>query len=105
MRTHEYLFLKPTITISVHIFHSHFGLMEYVKATLVNAGQNSFKTRLISIVSKPIEVVVVVVVIVVIVFVKKNRIGPRIFDPKEIPCPKTFDLKVLDPKKIWVKKS
>ena len=31
-----------------------------------------YKTRLISIVSKPIKVVVVVVVIVIVVFVKKN---------------------------------
>ena len=45
--------------------------------------------------SKPIEVVVVV--IVVVVFVKK--IGPKMFDPKEIPCPKTLGLKVLDPKR------
>ena len=48
--------------------------------------------------SKSIEVVVVVVVIVVVVFVKK--ISPKIFDPKEIPCPKTLGLKVLDPKKF-----
>ena len=27
------------------------------------------------------------------------------FDPKEIPCPETLGLKVLDPKKILVKKS
>ena len=26
------------------------------------------------------------------------------FDPKEIPCPKTLGLKVLDPKQFWVKK-
>ena len=45
------------------------------------------KTRLISIVSKPIKVVVVVVVIVTVVFVQNN-----------------LGLKVLDRKKIWVKK-
>ena len=57
-------------------------------------GKKYFRTRLISIVSNPIEVVVVV--IVVVVFVK--RIGPKMFDKKKIPCPKTLGLKVLDQK-------
>ena len=51
--------------------------------------------------SKPIEVVVVVIVVVVF---DKKKLGPKIFDPKEIPCQKTQDLKVLDPKKMYVKK-
>ena len=53
--------------------------------------------------SKPIEVMVVVVVIVVIVFVK--RIGPKIFDPKEIPCPKNLRPNIVgSKKKIWARK-
>ena len=40
------------------------------------------KTRLISIVSKPIKVMVVVVVVIVIVVVKKME-GPNKFGPKK----------------------
>ena len=43
------------------------------KKSFTFLGYILLKSRLISIVSKPIEVVVVVVVIVVVVFVKKNR--------------------------------
>ena len=60
------------------------------KKSFTFLGYILLKSRLISIVSKPIEVVVVV--IVVVVFVKK-KIGPKMFDPKEIPCPKTLGLR------------
>ena len=46
------------------------------------------KTRLISIVSKPIKVGVVVVVIAVVVFAKKNWVQ-KLFDPKAIHVKKS----------------
>ena len=59
------------------------------------------KTRLISIVSKPIKVVVVVIVVVSV----KKKIVQIIFDPKTNLVQKTLGLKVLDPKKFGSKKS
>ena len=44
--------------------------------------QYQFKTRIISIVSKPIKIVVVVIVIVVVVFVQKRR-SKKCFFPKK----------------------
>ena len=44
----------------------------------------------------------VVVVVIVVVFVKK-KLGQQNFDPKTIVVQGTVDIKVLDPKKIWVK--
>ena len=52
-------------------------------------------TRLISIVSKPIKVVFVDIVVVVFV---KQKLCPKIFDPKIIHVQKTLGLEVLDPK-------
>ena len=52
--------------------------------------------------SKSIKIVVVVVVIVVVVFVTKE-LGQKNFNRKTIHVQKTLGLKVLDPKKIWVK--
>ena len=57
------------------------------------------KTRLISIVSKPIKVVVVVIVVV---SVKKN--SPNNFWSKNKSCPKNFRPKSVGSKKIWVEK-
>ena len=54
------------------------------------------KTRLISIVSKPIKVVVVVVVIVVVVFTKKRYVGQKNLWSKIIHVKKTFSQTVLD---------
>ena len=52
-------------------------------------------TRLISIVSKPIEIVVVDVVIVFSLFLTKKKC-----DPKTISAHKTVGLKVVYPKKF-----
>ena len=55
------------------------------------------RTRLISIVSKPIKVFVVVVVIVVVVI--KNEVQ-KLHDPKTIHVEKTLGLKVFDQNKF-----
>ena len=58
------------------------------------------RTRLISIVSKPIKVLVVVVVIVVIVVIV---VVQKLFDPKTIHVEKSLCLKLLDPKNLGQK--
>ena len=70
----------------------------YFFYTFPFSSQESIKTRLISIVSKPINVVVVVVVNVVVVFAKKDR--SKFF---LIQCPKSVGSKKVRFKKFWFK--